>query len=235
MEASAPTAVTARMGFRALVFVAVYLLATLGAAFGLHALGLVNLRNGTAVVWVLAAVTLAALLAVHLHLVRANRLTPAQLGFVRPRWRFLHLLWQIPAMIIAGGSVSALVVTTLTDRTPADAARSGGLFADFPSLSAGLVVLVFVIAVVATPVWEEVLFRGAMLPGLARRFNAPVAVVGSAAVFAAMHVAPLVLAYVFLLGLGLGWIRWFHGNLWASVVAHAVNNALSLTVVLLVA
>lgn len=233
MNVTAPAAVTARMAFRALLFVVLYALVTTGAALGLNAARLVELRGVSALPWVLAVITLAALAAVYLHLVRANRLTPAQLGFARPRWRLLHLLWQIPVLIITAGGVSALVVTTLTGRAPEEAARSGDLFADLPSLSAGLVVLVFVVGAVATPIWEEVLFRGALLPGLARRFNPPVAVILSAAVFAAMHVQPLVLAYVFVIGLGLGWIRWFHRSLWASMIAHAVNNALALTVVLL--
>lgn len=155
------------MAFRALLFVVVYVLAATGAALGLHALELIELRNVAALIWVLAVITLAAIAALYLHLVRPTRLTPAQLGFAKPRWRLLHLLWQIPVVIVASGATSALVV------------------------------------------------------------------LGSAAVFAAVHVAPLVLAYVFVLGLGLGWLRWFHRNLWASVVAHAVNNTLSLTVVLL--
>lgn len=218
-----------------MLFVVVYVLAATGVALGLHALRLIELRSVTTLLWVLAVITVAAAAAVYLHLVRANRLTPAQLGFAEPRWRLLHLLWQIPAMIIAAAAVQALVVTTLTERTPEEAARSGDLFTDLPLLPTGPVVLVFVAAAVATPLWEEVLFRGVLLPGLAQRFNPLVAVLLSAAVFAAMHVAPLVLTYVFVLGLGLGWIRWFHRNLWAPVVAHAVNNAVSLTVVLLAA
>ena len=164
---------------------------------------------------------------------RANRLTPAQLGFVALRWRLLHLLWQIPVLMTVGAGLQALVLTTFTNSTPEDAARSSDLFRDLPLLPAGIVVLVFVVGAVATPLWEEVLFRGALLPGLARRFSPLVAVLLSAAAFAAMHVAPLVLTYVFVLGLGLGWLRWFHGSLWAPVIAHAVNNALSFTVVLL--
>lgn len=233
MDLTAPVAVTARMAFRALLFVVLYALAVAGAVWGLNAAHLLELRSISALIWVLAVITLAAFAAVYVHLVRANRLTPAQLGLTRPRWRLLHLLWQIPVMIIAAAGVSALVVTTLTDRTPDQAARSGDLLTDLPSLSAGLVVLVFVVVAVATPLWEELLFRGALLPGLARRFNPPVAVALSAAVFAAVHVQPLVLAYGFVLGLGLGWVRWFHRNLWAAVIAHAVNNALALTVVLL--
>lgn len=231
MEIVAPAVVTARMAFRALLFVVLYILVTTGAVLGLNATPLVEV-GVTDLPWILALITLAAVAAVYLHLVRANRLTPAQLGFARPRWRLLHLLWQIPAMMIAAAGTSALVVTTLTNRTPEEAARTGDLLADLPSRSTGLVLLVFVTAAVVTPLWEEVLFRGALLPGLARRFNAPVAVLLSAAVFAAVHVAPLVLAYVFVIGLGLGWLRWFHRNLWAPVIAHAVNNALALSAVL---
>lgn len=233
MEKVAPAAVTARMAFRALGFVVVYVLATAGVVLGLNALRLIRVQSSSALIWVLAAITLASVAAVYLHLVRANGLTGTQLGFARPRWRLLHLLWQIPAMIIAGAAVSALVLTRLMGRTPEDAARSQGLSADLPSLSTGLVALVFVVGAVVTPLWEEVLFRGALLAGLARRFNPVVAVVLSAAVFAAVHVSPLVLAYVFTLGLGLGWIRWFHGNLWAPVIAHAANNTLVLAGALL--
>lgn len=233
IDATAPTSVTARMAFRALLFVVVYVLAATGAALGLHATQLTELGSATALTWVLAAITLAAAAAVYLHLVRANRLTPASLGFAKPRWRLLHLLWQIPAMIIVAGGIQAMVVTTLTDRTPEEAAQSTDLLADLPSLPTGHVVLVFAIAAVVTPLWEEVLFRGALLPGLARRFSPAVAVLLSAAVFAAMHVAPLALTYVFVLGVSLGLIRWFHRNIWAPVVAHAVNNALVLTGVLL--
>ena len=233
MDGTAPAAVTARMAFRALGLVAVYVLVTACAVLGLSALRLVEVRTPSGLVSVLGLITVACVVAVSLHLVRANGLTAPQLGFTRPRWRLLHLLWQLPAMIVAAAAVQALVVTTFTDRTPEEAGRSQSVFADLPSLPAGLVVLVFVIAAVATPLWEEVLFRGALLPGLARRFNPLVGVVLSAAVFAAVHVSPLVLTYVFALGLGLGWLRWFHRNLWAPVIAHAANNALVLTGALL--
>lgn len=233
MENVAPPTVTARMAFRALGFVVAYVLVATGLVLGLNAVRLIRLQSSSAVMWVLAVVTLAAVAAVYVHLVRANRLTAAQLGFARPRWRLLHLLWQVPAMIIAGAAVSALVLSRLLGRTAEDAAGSQGVFADLPSLSPGLVALALVVGAVVTPLWEEVLFRGALLPGLALRFNPSVAVVLSAAVFAAVHVSPLVLAYVFVLGLGLGWIRWFHRNLWASVLAHAANNGLVLTGALL--
>ena len=224
-------AVTARMGFRALLFVVLYVLVAAGAVLGLAALRLVEVRSLSGLVFVLGLITVAAVAAVYLHLVRANGLTAAQLGFTRPRWRLLHLLWQVPVMIMAAGALQALVITAFTDRTPEEAGRSQDLFADLPSLPGGLVALVFVIAAVVTPLWEETLFRGALLPGLAGRFTAPVAVLLSAAVFAAVHVSPLVL--VFALGLGLGWLRWFHRTLWAPVIAHAVNNGLVLTGALL--
>ncbi|MFF2032424.1 CPBP family intramembrane glutamic endopeptidase [Arthrobacter sp. NPDC058192] len=94
------------------------------------------------------------------------------------------------------------------------------------------VVLGFLIIAVLTPLWEEVLFRGAFLSGLSRRFRPFVAVMLSAALFVAYHLVLLTFAYFFALGIALALVRRFHQNLWAPVLLHAANNALVLIVVL---
>lgn len=101
--------------------------------------------------------------------------------------------------------------------------------ADLPT---PFVVLGFLIVAVLTPLWEEVLFRGAFLSGLSRRCSPFVAVVLSAALFAACHLVLLTFAYLFALGIALALVRRFHQNLWAPVLLHAVNNALVVLIVL---
>lgn len=95
----------------------------------------------------------------------------------------------------------------------------------------GLAFLVLGI-VVLVPFVEELLFRGALLRGLQRRFSAPVAIFISAAIFAAMH--PLgdpeavnVVPAILLLGLVSGYQASKHGNLARSVLLHAGFNLLA--------
>lgn len=82
-------------------------------------------------------------------------------------------------------------------------------------------------AVVLAPLFEELLFRGVLLPVLARRWGPPLGVVASAAVFALAHLSLSELAPLFVLGVGLGWLRWRSGRLGASVLMHALWNALT--------
>ncbi|MFM7087618.1 MAG: lysostaphin resistance A-like protein [Cyanobium sp.] len=82
-------------------------------------------------------------------------------------------------------------------------------------------------AVVLAPLFEELLFRGVLLPVLARRWGAAVAVLASALIFALAHLSLSELAPLFVLGVGLGWLRWRSGRLGASVLMHALWNALT--------
>jgi len=179
----------------------------------------------------LGAATVLAAAVLYWLLVRRGGLTVQQLGFVRPTWRLLHLLWQAPLAILASAAVGALVLwltSGSTVRRGQDAA-----FADFASAGPAVVLAALVVGVVATPLWEEALFRGAFYLGFARLAGPVGAVVGSAAVFAGFHLVPALWAFLFPLGLCLGWLRCFHRNLWASVAVHALNNLLAMAAVLL--
>lgn len=93
-------------------------------------------------------------------------------------------------------------------------------------------VLLFLGVVIVAPVVEELLFRGALLRALQRRFTVPVAVFVSAAVFAAVHVLgdpgsyPYVPAWL-LLGLVSGWAASRSGNLSRSVLLHMGFNLIA--------
>jgi hypothetical protein len=86
------------------------------------------------------------------------------------------------------------------------------------------ILLATVVAVVAAPVVEELLFRGVVAEGL-RQKGAGVAIVASGFLFALAHLlwTPYYMLYYTLLGVLLGAIYWRRGLL-ASMAAHAGFN-----------
>lgn len=97
---------------------------------------------------------------------------------------------------------------------------------------------VVIAAVVLAPLWEEVTFRGFLLSALAKsRLGYWPAALLAALLWTLMHFGYSWpgLASVFLAGIGLSWIMLRTGSMRAVVVAHAVVNAFSLTVISLFA
>jgi membrane protease YdiL (CAAX protease family) len=82
-------------------------------------------------------------------------------------------------------------------------------------------------ATVLAPLFEETLFRGVLLPVLARRLGPLPAVLASGAVFALAHLSLTELVPLLVLGVGLGWLRWRTGRLAASVLMHSLWNGLT--------
>lgn len=216
------------------MFVALYVLAASGALVALGLSGVFHFTLESLLPAVLVSVTAAAMLAVYVHLVRRNSLTPADLGFRRPGLRMLHLLWQIPvtvmACLLAQGLFLGLLSLISIDTSVAQSTNDP--LDDIGGLSPVLTAAVVLVIAVLTPLWEEVLFRGAILDGLSRRFRPVPAVILSAALFAAVHLVLVGFAYLFMLGAALAWLRRFHRNIWAPVLLHAANNALVTLVVL---
>lgn len=79
--------------------------------------------------------------------------------------------------------------------------------------------------VVVAPLTEEWVFRGWLLPSLARKRGAAVSVVVTAFCFGLVHLDPSAVIYASFAGLVLGWLRLVTGSLRASLVVHAVSNA----------
>ncbi len=86
-----------------------------------------------------------------------------------------------------------------------------------------------VTAIVLAPLFEETLFRGVLLPVAGRELGAGWGVLISAAVFALAHLSIGEFPPLFVLGLGLGWLRWSSGRLGASVLMHGLWNAMTFT------
>ncbi len=93
----------------------------------------------------------------------------------------------------------------------------------------GLRVPLALLAVTLAPMVEEVLFRGVLLSALARRWTGPVAVLGSALLFAFAHLPDLdfnflAMPELLVLGLALAWLRLRSGSLWPAILAHGLHN-----------
>jgi membrane protease YdiL (CAAX protease family) len=95
---------------------------------------------------------------------------------------------------------------------------------------------------VAPAVCEEILFRGLLTPALRRVAGSAVAIVFSAALFAAIHIDGMPdgtsvyyrVPFAFVLGMLLAKIRLDTWSLWPPIIAHATLNATTFVVVLLV-
>ncbi|MFO7718201.1 MAG: CPBP family intramembrane glutamic endopeptidase [Thermodesulfobacteriota bacterium] len=89
-------------------------------------------------------------------------------------------------------------------------------------------VLLAVTVVVLAPLAEEVFFRGFLFAGIAKRLSWPVGAVLSAFLFALLHVQPLAVPPLFLLGLLFAVLYQRSGSIWPAIILHATLNALAL-------
>jgi membrane protease YdiL (CAAX protease family) len=93
--------------------------------------------------------------------------------------------------------------------------------------------LTFVALVLWTPFTEEVFFRGFVFAGLWPRLGSTGAIIVSALIFSLFHPDPGVLIPIFITGVLLAWLYRRTGSLWPSIVAHAGQNGIALTVTML--
>jgi len=94
---------------------------------------------------------------------------------------------------------------------------------------------VVILAVVfLAPVAEEIFFRGVVFNAWLREAGRKWAYIGSAALFAAIHLSLLSLLPIFVLGLALAWVYERTGNLLAPIVMHATVNGISVALALMV-
>lgn len=96
-----------------------------------------------------------------------------------------------------------------------------------------LMVLMGLVTVIG-PAVEEVVFRGVTYAALRRRWGVRAGLVGSAALFAAMHADPFAFAPIFVLGLLLGWLYEHTGSLVPSIAVHMMHNSVMFLVAMTV-
>ena len=154
------------------------------------------------------------------------------------QWHWLPLgsaLRRAVAQVLMVLPVVALV-GWLLERLVGDPGGSNPLLELVLTSANPLALLCFAVtAVVLAPLFEETLFRGVLLPVLAQRWGGVAAVTISALVFGIAHLSLGELPPLFVLGLGLGWLRLQSGRLGASVLMHSLWNGLTFANLLLLA
>ncbi|MGZ8481295.1 MAG: CPBP family intramembrane glutamic endopeptidase [Candidatus Limnocylindria bacterium] len=94
--------------------------------------------------------------------------------------------------------------------------------------------LVVLAVVILAPIAEEVFFRGVVFNAWLREGGRRYAYIGSAALFAIIHLSLVSLLPIFGLGLALAWVYQRTGSLLAPMAMHATVNGISVALALLV-
>jgi len=88
-------------------------------------------------------------------------------------------------------------------------------------------ILLFVTTTLLAPLFEEIIFRGILLPTLSRDFGIILGIIVSAFIFALAHLSLGEMPPLFVLGVGLGITRIASGSLLSSVIMHSFWNGLT--------
>ena len=88
-------------------------------------------------------------------------------------------------------------------------------------------VLLFLTTTFLAPIFEEVIFRGVLLPILSREFGIILGITISAFIFALAHLSIGEMIPLFTLGIGLGTTRLISGRLSSSVIMHSLWNGMT--------
>ena len=95
-------------------------------------------------------------------------------------------------------------------------------------------VMVFVLACIEAPLFEETFFRGVLFGAMRSRWGAWGAIFGSATVFAMVHPQlPMGFFPIFTIGFVLAYVRQWTGSLIPGMVIHCLNNAVALSIALM--
>ncbi|MBG6060096.1 membrane protease YdiL (CAAX protease family) [Cryobacterium sp. MP_M5] len=220
------------LGWRATLGILATLLLVTVLVFGSVALAILFIPGGRDIALPLLAVTLVVhatlmLLTLHWGLRRAGS-GWHQMGLTQPTPRILHLLWQIPTIVLLLAAVQGTAFA-LTGET---ASNNDGIDTLFAGVGPLLVATTFVGVALLTPIWEEMVFRGLIYGGLRRRLGFLPATVLSAAAFALVHGIPILLPYLITAGIALAYLREFHTTLWAPITLHVTLNTFAAAVTL---
>ena len=132
---------------------------------------------------------------------------------------------------LAGASMAATTFSIDTPLYVAGLVGTRGLAANWEWWGFGLAHVAM--AVVFAPLFEEIIFRGALLPVLATEFGRWWGVFISGLVFALAHLSVGELAPLTVLGFGLALLRLSSGRLFPCVLMHSLWNGVTFANLLL--
>ena len=87
--------------------------------------------------------------------------------------------------------------------------------------------VLFITTTILAPLFEEIIFRGVLLPVLSRDFGITIGIIFSSFIFALAHLSFSEFPPLFVLGTGLACTRLISGRLISSVVMHSLWNGLT--------
>ncbi len=125
-------------------------------------------------------------------------------------------------LLIAALYIGRIGLAALLSGAPPDPARALPARPDIIDIW-----LLTLAAVVLAPIQEEIAFRGFAMPGLARSWGVPAAILVTSALWTALHfgtISAFGIGTIFLLGVGLGWVRLWSGSTLLTIALHAVTN-----------
>ncbi|MBU3156478.1 CPBP family intramembrane glutamic endopeptidase [Clostridium estertheticum] len=99
----------------------------------------------------------------------------------------------------------------------------------FGEMSISPIIMILTIAVIA-PIYEEVIFRGILLKGMANKMDPNLALIISALIFALVHMNIPQGINAFLLGLIIGAIYLRSNSIYLCIFAHFINNSVGITI-----
>ena len=152
---------------------------------------------------------------------RLGRVVPATFGF--RSFRPSALGWV--ALAFVSYLVLAAIYTVIVDPPAEDLPEQLG--ADESVL---LAVLTGVFVVVVAPLAEEFFFRGFMYQALRNSWGTILGVLGSAAIFSAIHGEPDKFVPLLILGIAFAMLFQKTRSLWPCIILHAINNSLAFAV-----
>jgi len=158
--------------------------------------------------------------------IAATRKSPTEFirlaGLDQIRWRwiwqpFLLMIAAYVGVFVYAESVRALGIELLVpdDTTPRSALRDGATFAAFG-----------VLALIAAPLGEEILYRGLVFGGALNLGFLPAALI-SGFLFALSHVDPGTFIPFTAIGVMFAWLAWQSRSLWPNIICHAFFNGAS--------
>lgn len=157
-------------------------------------------------------------------LIRYMRQRGLELGFTSLGKQGWHLLWRIPALIIASG-IATGAVAPLLGLEPGEDTSAESIAGE--ATNALPILLVIAGYLVLGPFIEEIVFRRVLLGYFDTLMVPSLSMLLSAFIFGVCHVVPQAILYTFFFGLGLAWLARLHRGITGSFIAHLVNNAVA--------
>lgn len=90
------------------------------------------------------------------------------------------------------------------------------------------VTLCVIVTVIIAPVCEELVFRGALLTGLTKKFGVVPSVILSGLAFSLMHMNPEQTVYQFFMGCACAYLAICSGSVLCPMIVHACNNLIAI-------